>query len=187
MANDNSTLYRQGILGRAWWQPIALGVVLIAAGLFMLRNAVAATVASAIVFGIALLAVGILEIIHSFSVSHLGRFLWGLLVGAFYAIGGAVLVVDPLAASVLLTLVFAAAMIASGVVRIVVAVRDWQRFGWLLLASGIVGILAGLVIVAKWPLSGLWVFGLMVGIDLVLHGTWWVVHGWTARHEPRPT
>ena len=186
MADKDSALHREAIMGRSWWQPIVLGIVLIVAGLFMLRNAVAATVISAIVFGIALLVAGIVEIIYSFWAPHWGRFFWGLLVGAFYAIAGAVLVADPLAASVLLTLVFAAAMIASGAVRIFLAVQDWQPFGWLLLASGIVGILAGLVILAKWPLSGLWVFGLVVGIDLLLHGIWWVAHGWTARHEPRP-
>ena len=45
--------------------------------------------------------------------------------------------------------------------------------------------LAGLVILAKWPLSGLWVFGLVVGADLILHGLWWVASGWSAHHAPR--
>lgn len=135
-------------------------------------NAIAATVVSAIVFGIALLVAGLFEIVQSFWAPHWGGFFWRLLVGAFYAIGGAVLFADPLAASVLLTLAFAAALIASGAVRLFLALQHWQRFGWLLFASGVVGILAGLVILAKWPLSGLWVFGLVVGIDLLLHGAW---------------
>jgi uncharacterized membrane protein HdeD (DUF308 family) len=86
---------------------------------------------------------------------------------------------------VLLTLAFAAALIASGAARIYLALREWQTFGWLLLISGIAGVLAGLVILAKWPLSGLWVFGLVVGIDLLLHGLWWVASGWFGRHGPR--
>jgi uncharacterized membrane protein HdeD (DUF308 family) len=98
------------------------------------------------------------------------RRFWRLLLGALYAVGGAILVADPLAGSVLLTLAFAAALIASGIARIYVALSEWDRFGWLLLTSGIVGVLAGLVILAKWPLSGLWVFGLVVGADLLLHG-----------------
>jgi uncharacterized membrane protein HdeD (DUF308 family) len=183
---EELTLYREALLGRSWWQPVLLGIVLILAGLFMLRNAVAATVVTAIVFGVALLVAGIFEVIHSFWAPHWGGFLGKLLVGAFYAVGGAVLVADPLAASVVLTLVFAAAMFASGAVRMYLAVQDWHPLNALLFTSGIVGILASFVIVAKWPLSGLWVFGLMVGIDLLLHGIWWVVHGWTARHEPRP-
>jgi uncharacterized membrane protein HdeD (DUF308 family) len=168
-------------LTQAWhtgrWQSILLGVVLMLAGLFVLRNAVAATVVSAIVFGISLLATGVFEIVQSFWAPYWAHHFWRLLLGALYAVGGAILVADPLAASVLLTLAFAAALIASGVARIYVALSEWDRFGWLLLTSGIVGVLAGLVILAKWPLSGLWVFGLVVGVDLLLHGLWWLVSG----------
>ena len=168
-----------------WWQSILLGAVVILGGLFMLRNAVAATVASAIVFGVVLLATGVFEVVHAFWAAHWSGLFWRLLVGVLYAVGGAILIGDPLTASVLLTLGFAAALIASGAVRIYLALRDWHRYGWLLLLSGIVGILAGLVILAKWPLSGLWVFGLVVGADLILHGLWWVASGWSAHHAPR--
>ena len=156
MAHTGSMPHQTGTWGASWWQSILLGIILVAAGLFVLRNAVAATVVSALVFGGVLFATGILEIIHSFWAPHWGGFFWRLLVGVFYAIGGAILFADPLAASVLLTLAFAAALIASGAVRIFMAIQHWEKFGWLLLASGIVAILAGLVILAKWPLSGLW-------------------------------
>jgi uncharacterized membrane protein HdeD (DUF308 family) len=179
-------LYREALLGRSWWQPIALGIVLILAGLFMLRDALAAKVFSIIMIGITLLGAGLFEIIDSFWTPNWVGFAWRLLVGALYAIGGAALLADPLAASVVLTLVFTVAMFASGAVRIYLAVQDWHPLNALLLTSGIVGILACLVIMAKWPAGGLWLFGLMVGADLLLHGIWWVVHGWTARHQPRP-
>jgi uncharacterized membrane protein HdeD (DUF308 family) len=109
-----------------------------------------------------------------------------MLVGVLYSIGGGVLIADPLAASVMMTLVFAAALIASGAARVFLALSNWGRLGWLLLTSGIVGVLAGLVILFKWPLSGLWVFGLVVGVDLLLHGAWWVVSGWQGREKLRP-
>jgi uncharacterized membrane protein HdeD (DUF308 family) len=169
--------------GTSWWQSILLGIIFMLAGLFMLRNAVLATVVSAIAFGVALLIAGGFEIAQAFWAPHWSGVFWRLLVGALYAIGGAVLVADPLAASVLLTLVFAAALVASGIMRIALAVAHWDRFGWLLLASGIIGVIAGLVIVFKWPLSGLWVFGLVVGLDLLFHGAWWVASGWTARES----
>jgi uncharacterized membrane protein HdeD (DUF308 family) len=156
------------------------------AGLFVLRNAVLATVVSAIVFGVALLVAGVFEIAQAFWAEHWSGLFWRLLLGALYAVAGVVLVADPLAASVLLTLAFSAALIASGVMRIYLALAYWERYGWLLLASGIVGVLAGLVVFLKWPLSGLWVFGLVVGIDLVLHGVWWVVSGLAARRGVHP-
>jgi uncharacterized membrane protein HdeD (DUF308 family) len=170
----------------AWWQSALLGMLLVLAGLFVLWDAMAATVVSAIVFGIALLCVGLAEVVAAFRVPHWSGVLWRLLVGSLYAIGGGVLLADPQGASTVLTLAFAAALIVSGGVRLYMAVRNWQRLGWLLLASGIVGIVGGLAILLKWPLSGLWVFGLAVGADLLLHGAWWIASGWTARDEPQP-
>ena len=93
------------------------------------------------------------------------------------------LITDPARASVVLTLVFALSLIASGFVRIFQAIQYWQWFGWLLLVSGIVEIVAGLVILSKWPLSGLWVLGFVVGIDLLLHGLWWISLGGRLRQE----
>ena len=103
-----------GAWSAGWWQSILLGLVLIFGGLFMLRNAVAATVASAIVFGVVLLATGVFEVVHAFWAAHWSGLFWRLLVGVLYAVGGAILIGDPLTASVLLTLGFAAALIASG-------------------------------------------------------------------------
>lgn len=186
MVHTESAPHPARASGTSWWQSILLGIVLIVAGLFVLRDAVAATVVSAIAVGVALLAAGLFEATQSFWAPHWGGVLWRLAVGALYAIGGGVLITDPLAASVVVTLAFAAALVASGAVRIFLAVRYWERLGWLLFASGIVGILGGLVIFLKWPLSGLWVFGLAVGADLLLHGIGWVVSGWIAREESRP-
>src|SRR5262245_59232348 len=158
-------------------------MVLILAGLFVLRDAIAATVVNAVVFGLALLAAGSFEMLQSFWAPHWGGVVWRLAVGALYAIGGGALIADPSAASAIVTLAFAVALIASGAVRLFLAVTHWHRLGWLLAASGIVGILGGAVILLKWPLSGLWVFGLAVGIDLLLHGAWWVATGWVMRDQ----
>jgi uncharacterized membrane protein HdeD (DUF308 family) len=44
---------------------------------------------------------------------------------------------------------------------------------WVLL-SGVVTLLLGLVILAHWPVSGLYILGLFLGIDLVLAGASWI-------------
>ena len=90
----------------------------------------------------------------------------------------------PLASSDLLSMAFAATLIASGLVRLCLAREYWQRHGGLLLASGLVGILAGLVVLIKWPIDGWWALGFVVGIDLVLHGVWWVMFGLSLRRQP---
>ena len=171
----------------SWWGAALLGAVLVAAGIYVLGDVVFATRVSAIIFGIMLLIAGAAEIIHAFSSPHWRGVFLRLLIGAAYAIGGLMLIANPLAASVILTFLLGAALIASGVVRIFQAFQYWHWFGGLLLASGIIGIVAGLVILAKWPISGLWVIGFLVGVDLLIHGFWWLLLGWhtyTTGDEP---
>ncbi len=105
--------------------------------------------------------------------------------GLLYIIAGVMLFANPLRASIVLTLAFAIAWIASGIVRLFQSYLYWEWSGWLLLLSGVVGIVAGLIILSKWPISGLWVLGLLVGIDLLVHGVWWVSLGLQLRHERR--
>ena len=35
-------------------------------------------------------------------------------------------------------------------------------------------LILGVIIWRQWPVSGLWVIGLFIGIDLIFHG-WWLV------------
>jgi uncharacterized membrane protein HdeD (DUF308 family) len=65
----------------------------------------------------------------------------------------------------------------------VLAFRYWADYGWLLLASGLIAIAAGAVIISGWPVSGLWVIGLFVGIDLLSYGFWWLVYAFEVRRH----
>lgn len=172
--------------GTSWWGAILLGIVFILAGLYMLGNVVWATLVSAFVIGILLLIAGGAEVFQAFSASQWRGFLLRLLIGALYFIGGAILIYDPLAASLIMTLIFGVALIATGVVRLFQAIMYWNWSGWLLFASGIIGILAGLIILAKWPITGLWVLGFVVGVDLIVHGIWWISLGWELRNARQP-
>ena len=69
-------------------------------------------------------------------------------------------------------------LFASGIVRILLSLRHWGDGGWLMLISGAFGMIAGLVILSGWPVTGLWVLGTLLGIDLIVHGLAWLAHGW---------
>lgn len=170
----------------SWWGAILVGAIFIFAGLFVLGDVVAATVISAFLIGILLVVAGASEVFQAFSAQHWRGFILRLLVGLLYAICGLMLISDPARGSLILTFVFALSLIASGFVRIFQAMQYWEWFGSLLLISGIVGIVAGLVILAKWPVSGMWVLGLLVGIDLMLHGLWWISLGGRLRQDKSP-
>lgn len=160
-----------------WWACALLGLVLIALSVFILFNAVAASIVSAIFFGAAIAVGGLFQIVHAFSARGWGSLALSLLVGVLFVVGGAMLMLNPLAASLGLTLGIAAMMLASGVVRIVMAFRHWRDFGWVLLASGLVGVATGVVLFLGFPWSGLVVPGILLGIDVLFHGVWWLTLG----------
>ena len=164
-----------------WWAYGLLGLILLVGGFFVLGHAVLASIVTAIFFAAAMLVGGVFEIIHAFWAKGWGGFLLSLLVGLLYIVGGVVLLSDPVATSLVLTLLLAAVLIVSGIFRIVLAYRFWQRWGWILLFSGAVAIIAGLVILSGFPATGIVVLGLCLGIDLVMHGVAWMVYAWSMR------
>ncbi len=156
------------------WVAILLGVVFIGAGVIALGNVVAATIISTKVLGICAIVGGGFEIIHAFWTKGWGGFIWQIVLGVLSFGAGIVLVSDPVAGSLVLTYVLGFALLASGAVRVVLGVRHWRAMGWVLMVSGAFGIAAGLVILAGWPYTGLWVIGFVLGVDFVLHGAGWI-------------
>ena len=67
-------------------------------------------------------------------------------------------------------------LLISGLVRILLGISHWRRAGWIMLLSGIFGVLAGLVILTGFPMTGLWVLGILLGVDLISHGIGWLAY-----------
>lgn len=167
-----------------WWVCALLGAVLVAIGMFMLLNVVAASVVAAIFFAASLLVGGAFQIAHGFAAPGWRSRIISVLVGLLFVLGGALLLMNPLATSLGLTLGIAALFLVSGVLRLVLAFRHWKDFGWLLLLSGLLGIALAVVLVLGFPWSGLIVPGMLLGIDFIMHGTWWLMLGFFVR-RPR--
>jgi uncharacterized membrane protein HdeD (DUF308 family) len=76
---------------------------------------------------------------------------------------------------VFLTLILGVALVASGIMRIILAFGMRQGSAWLWVAfSGVVTLLLGGVILSHWPVSSLFVLGVFLGIDLVIAGVSWI-------------
>jgi uncharacterized membrane protein HdeD (DUF308 family) len=160
------------------WLRILLGIVLIVSGIFVLGDVVLATIISAIFIGAAAIVAGVFEIIHAFWTKGWGGFVWQIVLGILYVAFGLVVVRQPASGALILTYALALFILASGVVRIFLAFRHWRQLGWIMLISGAFGVLAGLVILAGWPATGLWVLGVLLAIDLISHGIAWLTYGW---------
>lgn len=152
-----------------------LGVVFILGGLFVLGDVALATIVSAMIIGVAAIALGTFEICYAIFAGGWRGFLWHILLGILYIVFGCVLVSQPVAGSLVLTWIIGVALVASGVVRIVLGMRQAGAGRWMVFISGLFALIAGLLILIGWPESGLWVIGTFLGIDLILHGVGWVV------------
>jgi uncharacterized membrane protein HdeD (DUF308 family) len=166
------------------WIRVLLGIVLILGGLFVLGDVALATLISTLFIGYTAIVVGAFEIIHAFWTKGWGGFIWQVLLGILYIVFGAMVVGQPVSGALILTLFLGFALFASGVVRIFVGVRNWSDTGWIMVLSGIFGVVAGLIIVSGWPASGIWVLGLLLGIDLISHGVAWLTYGWLPSARP---
>ena len=165
-----------------WGWILALGIVYVIVGLIALGSVVMATAVSVFFVGIMMVIAGVAEVINAFQIKTWGKFLLWLVLGALYVVGGFATFGNPLLAASLLTLLLGAALVASGIMRIVLAFSMKQGMPWIWVAlSGAVTLLLGLVILSRWPVSSLYVLGLFLGVDLVIAGASWIGISWKLR------
>lgn len=167
-----------------WGWIVALGIVYVIAGFVALGSVVTATVATVFVVGIMMLIAGIAEVINAFQIKTWGKFLLWLLLGVLYIVAGFATFENPLLAAALLTLLLGFSLVASGIMRIVLAFSLKESMPWIwVVVSGAITLILGLVILAHWPVSSLYILGLFLGIDLVLAGTGWIGVGLGLRNR----
>ena len=165
-----------------WGWIVALGVVYLIAGFIALGSVAMATVASVLIVGVMMIIAGVAEVISAFQIKSWGKFLLWVLLGLLYVVAGFVTFQNPLLAAVLLTLVLGASLVASGIMRIILAFSMKRETPWIWVAlSGVITVLLGVLILARWPVSSLYILGLFLGIDLIMAGAGWVGIGFGLR------
>jgi uncharacterized membrane protein HdeD (DUF308 family) len=170
----------QGVeaLRAKWGWIVALGIIYLLVGVLALYSVVTATVASVFVVGIMMLIAGVAEVVNAFQLKSWGKFFLWVILGVLYIVAGFVTFENPLLVAALLTLVLGAALVASGIMRIILAFNMKEGTQWIAVVfSGIVTLLLGVIILAHWPVSSLYILGLFLGIDLVFAGVGWIGFG----------
>lgn len=161
-----------GTLEKNWGWLLALGIVSILLGTTGLYMTFALTLATVVLFGALILAGGVLQLIQAFSCKGWKSTLGHVLIALLYIAAGIVIVMDPVLASGVLTLVLAGILMTVGVIRVTMGIQHRQAAtGWYWsVLSGTLSIVLGGIIVLQWPVSGLWVIGLFVAIELMFSG-----------------
>lgn len=171
---------------RAHWKLYLIeGILLLLLGVAALLIPAIASLAVAIFLGWVFLIGGIVGLVTTLGGRHAPGFGWSLASAIITIVAGAVLLIWPITGAFSLTLVIAAFLVADGFVSMMLAVEHRRqmahRWGWLFLNGVIDVVLAGLIV---WllPASGLWILGVIVGIDFIFGGTALIGMALAARH-----
>ena len=160
---------------KANWKAFLIeGIVLVILGMAAIAIPLLASIAVTIFLGWLFLISGIVGLYLTFTTSDMPGFWWSLLSASLALAAGIILIVQPVAGTLTLTLVVSAYFIAEGITTIMYALAHRRelsgRWGWLLM-SGIVDLVVAALIIAGLPGSAAWAIGLLIGINLVFGGT----------------
>jgi uncharacterized membrane protein HdeD (DUF308 family) len=158
-----------------WGWFLAFGIALVLLGILAIVRSVAATVVSMLFFGWLLVIAAGIEIVQAIMVGKWAGLFHHWVGAILFGVVGALIVWRPMVTAEILTLLMGAFFLVAGVFQLVtpfvVSLPDW---GWHAL-NGLITLVLGILILAQWPVSGLWVIGLFVGIELVFYGGAWIL------------
>ena len=157
-----------------WGWFLAFGIVLMVLGIAAVVRSTTATIASMVFFGWLLVFSSVIQFVEVFMVGRWEGFFLHLLIAILFGMVGLLMVVRPVISAEALTLLMSVFFLLGGLYQLVAAV--WTHlpgWGWHAL-NGIIAAVMGVLILAQWPVSGLWVIGLFVGIDLIFYGWTWI-------------
>jgi uncharacterized membrane protein HdeD (DUF308 family) len=165
-----------------WGWFLALGVVFIIGGVLAIGMPLLAGITLTLVIGWLLIFVGALGLVQSWRLRGTDAFIWQLIISLIMLVGGIAIIVDPIVATVALTLLLGATFIAKGVVQVLMGfqMRPHSAWGWIV-AAGALAVVVGILIVASWPSSAEWALGTLAGISLIFSGWSYVMIALAAR------
>ena len=147
------------------WAIVVLGVLAILAPLM-------AGKATVILVAVLLLLAGLAQFFDAWqSRQSLSSRVLTLVLGATATIAAIFMLAHPVLGLRVLTGLLVAYLMAEGLWKIAVSLRNrrWAGYGWLLL-SGVLSLLLGILIWRQWPLAGTSALGILIGVNLVCTG-----------------
>ena len=157
-----------------WGWLLAFGSGLLLLGILAIVRAVAATVVSMLFFGWLLVIAAGVEVVQAIMVGKWAGLYHHWLGAILFGVVGALMIWRRVVSAEILTLLMGAFFLVAGLFQLitpfVVSLPDW---GWHAL-NGLITLALGILVLAQWPVSGLWVIGLFVGIELIFYGGAWI-------------
>lgn len=155
---------------KSWGWFLALGVLFALLGAACIAYDVSATFTGVLVFGWLLLISGLFALVNAFTIGSWSGFFLYLLSALFRGFTGYLLVRYPVSGAEGLTLVVASFFVVGGMFRAIgFAMAKFPRWGWGVF-SGLLSIALGIMLLAQWPVAGVWFIGFAIGVDLIFDG-----------------
>ncbi len=157
-----------------WKEMIFLGIFLIVLGTVGVVASSLLTLTSIFIFGGLVFAGGVIQMIHAIQTKEKdwsGKF-QHIFIALLYLIAGMIIFFDPLATSIVLTILLASLFAVIGVAKISYALQckkqDWK---WLFPASsGLLNLILTTIVIATLPESAFWLIGLLIAIEMLMSG-----------------
>jgi len=167
---------------RNWGWYLAFGIALSLLGVVAMVRSVTATVITMLFFGWLLLLSAAIEVVQAVMVGPWAGFLLHALSAILFGVIGLFLIRSPLMGAEVATLLMALYFVIGGLFRLVGSMTvPLVQWNWQAAIDGAIALLLGILILARWPASGLWVLGFFIGLDLLLYGGVWISLALTLR------
>ncbi|MDR3550795.1 MAG: DUF308 domain-containing protein, partial [Candidatus Babeliales bacterium] len=154
---------------------------LVALGTLAIVYALSSTVLSVLYLGCLLITAGLFEGIRALKMNRWSGFGLHLFLAVLFIAGGCFMVAYPESNAISLTLLMAFFFIVSGIMRMIFSFAPYlSNRGWLFF-NGLVTLLLGVLILTQWPVSGLWVLGMFMGVEMLSTGCTWIVFSLAAK------
>jgi uncharacterized membrane protein HdeD (DUF308 family) len=160
------------------WLLVLFGVISLGVGIFFVASPHETLSTFTVIAGIFLLIDGVLAILAAIFGHGEGRGVVSIL-GVLSVIAGLVLIKHPFSALVAFTVIIGIFFVASGVVRLIVAIGDAEGRGGNI-GIAIVDLIAGIAILA-WPDLSLSTLAVIIGIVLIIRGIAYIYAGFALR------
>lgn len=167
-----------------WFLWMLAGIISLVGGFFALANPLAATITAELLAGWMFIIVGILTAFSAFGDQGWGARIVAILLGILLVVLGINLVSNPLAGSVSLTFAVAILLLVAGVFRLLMAFSsEAEGLRWVLVLSGAISLLLGIMILSNFPWSATVVLGIFLAVELISNGISLIVLSLTRKAE----
>lgn len=171
--------------GRAWWVILLFGLVTLVAGIGTIAWPGRTIVVVAILIGIQFFVSGVVRLIGAFALEGEGHRAWDVIVGLGSVVVGILCLKDVFQTIAALTLIIGIMWVVQGISEFFAGVAGMSRHRGLTILMGILGLVAG-VVVLVYPITSVLALAWVLGVWLTAYGIMQIVAAFAVRRLATP-